>query len=147
MHEESWQGLADTLGFDSERTMLQHFYLEQGFSIRQMADKLGYSTFAVRRRLLSFGIELRRRGGPNGLGITSLGHLTDEELFKTSPAELAKAYEVHISTVFTEKRRRTKRREENAAVLRNQSVETRSSNREDETLEPEDPHGSGPVSE
>jgi len=69
-YEQPWTREARALGFASEAEMLNHLYLQQFRSIRQIAQMLGYSAFNVRRRLHRMGVKLRPRGGPNHLAST-----------------------------------------------------------------------------
>jgi hypothetical protein len=104
---ESWQPIADTLGFSSEEEMLKHLYIMQEFSLSQLRNILGYSTWAIRRRLIINGIPLRGKGGPNNrLGRRRLKELSDEELTQSSVVKTAEKHQVHISTVYAEIRLR-----------------------------------------
>lgn len=117
-NEESWIEVARALGFDSEEEMLRHLYSVQKFSINQMSRIVGYSSFSVRRRLLLLNIVLRSRGGSNSKGRRTLLHLTYEELHGESPDKIAASHDCHVSTVFAEKRFRTKiARKENEEQL------------------------------
>ena len=102
--ERSWNAEANTLGYESEKQMMHDLYVVNNFSIAQMAEMLGYSFFSVRKRLQSWGISLKRRGGPNNHGKRRLATITKEELMKQSPTEIAKKYDVCVATVFAEKR-------------------------------------------
>ena len=106
--EQSWNNEANTLGYENEKEMLRGLYLEQAYSINQIALVLGFSAFNIRRRLLTWGIQLRHRGGPNNKGRRRLKALSDEELFGKPPVEIAVSQGVHIATVFAEKRLRQK---------------------------------------
>lgn len=118
MLSESWQPIADTLGFKSEEEMLKHLYLSQSFSLLQMKQVLGYSTYAIRRRLIEFGIPLRSRGGPdNRLGRRKLKDISDSKLLTTKSEALAEEFKVHVSTVFAEKRFRAAEKERFANAL------------------------------
>lgn len=103
--EESWQPLADTLGFPNEREMLNELYLLQRLSLSQIAKVLGVSHVNVRRRLLGHGIPLRARGGRNRTK-RILADVPSAELF--SPQVNIQAYQrgIHPSTIFAERRRR-----------------------------------------
>lgn len=104
--EEDWGPLVSTLGFRSEEDMLRQFYLLQGFSIKELAKILGYTTWTVRRRLILWGIPLRQRGGPNNAGRRLLADTSDEEIFNTPLKEVCAKYNVHESTIFAERRLR-----------------------------------------
>lgn len=104
--EESWLPLANTLGFSTEEEMLRHFYQQMNFSLSEIAKVLGVAPWSVRRRLLNLRILLRARGGPNRVGKRRLQDVSDSELKHISPTALAKFYDVHIATVFGEKRLR-----------------------------------------
>lgn len=100
---ESWQQLADTLGFRTEEEMLRSLY--STMSIGEMASRLGYSNNNVRNRLVKLGIPLRKRGGPNRLGKGAVQALPDEVLEKIT-AEKAYALGFHPSSLHKERRRR-----------------------------------------
>lgn len=102
---ESWNPIAETLGYRNEEHMLRDLYEEQNFSISEIAKRLGFAQNNVRRRLLICGMQLRERGGRNNLGNRVLSELTDEQLSQ-DPRKVAAECNVHISTVFKEKRRR-----------------------------------------
>lgn len=107
--EESWQSIADTLGFTDENEMLRHLYQEQGFSLNEIAKVVGYSTWTVRARLLRLGVELRGRGGADIPRVKrKLSDLTDDELFHVSIQTLVKQHGVHPSTISSERRYRNK---------------------------------------
>lgn len=115
--DQSWNPEAQTLGYENEREMLIDLYNEQNFSIGQIAEVIGYSAFSVRKRLMMFGVSLKSRGGPNNRrGKRRLIDVSDEELFGTSPAKLAYAKNVHIATVFAEKRFRERKKGEAEAM-------------------------------
>jgi hypothetical protein len=113
MYETSWEPIAHTLGFNSEVLMLQHLYIEQGLSIRELSTIIGYSTCAVSRRLAIYRIPKRRRGGNQRQGKRTLANLSDSQVFDTPPGRLAEALKVNVSTVFAEKRFRLKERKSN----------------------------------
>lgn len=102
---EDWTPYAKTLGYASEEEMLKDLYITQGFSAEDIATRLGFSRNNVRRRLTLLGVKFRARGGKNNLGNRSLADVTDEELL-SNPFELAKAHDIHVSTVFKERYRR-----------------------------------------
>lgn len=108
---ESWEAVATTLGYRNEAEMLVDMYVVKTMSIAQIRDRLGYAHNAVRERLLILGIKLRKRGGPNMLGKTRLGHLTDEELKKLKHGSVVKdpkgfKFTVNNTTLYHEKKRR-----------------------------------------
>lgn len=63
---ENWKKVARELGYTSEREMWEDMYVKQNNSIESLADRLGYGTHTVKRRLDSVGISTRSRGGHNG---------------------------------------------------------------------------------
>lgn len=142
---------ASTLGFVCERDMLAHFYLEQMFSIADLSHILGFSTFAVRKRLLVHGIPRRGKGGPNRIGKRYLAYVSDEELFNTSAGKLAAQHAVHIATVFAEKRLRAKKGssvdEKNTTVLRDSASEVVEPNRGDSSGKSTNTHGSSAMAD
>lgn len=131
--EESWQPLADTLGYSDEQEMLQDLYLKQTMSLMQIARVLGVSHVNVRRRLLNHGVPLRGRGGPNRTK-RRLESIPDSELFGPKVNMQAYYRKVHPSTIFAERRRRKN------AVRTNLSDTVSREVRENEV-----PHGSGSV--
>lgn len=102
--EQSWNHEAQSLGYENEREMLFDLYTVNGFSFKQIAKMIGYCTASVRKRVLAFGICPRKKGGPNNSGNRKLKGVSDKVLFETSPKELAETFEIHIATVFTERR-------------------------------------------
>ena len=103
---ESWQHFADTTGFRDEKEMLHSFYLEQKLSINQIAEVLGVSTGAVRRRLRLADIPLRGRGGKNRIGVGKVQLLTDAELASLDSREKCIGSGFHPSAIYKEKKRR-----------------------------------------
>lgn len=101
---EDWTPIANTLGYKDEVEMLQDLYVTQGFSVEDLAKRLGYSKNNVRRRLLFNDIPLRGRGGRNNLGKGYLANVPDDELKDVRKA--AANHSVHLSTVFKELKRR-----------------------------------------
>lgn len=101
--KESWLQIATTLGFENEKQMLTELY--KNYSINEIAERIGYSRNNVRARLVSLGITLKSRGGPNRLGKGKVQLLPDEALKSLTPR---KALELgfHPSAVYKEKRRR-----------------------------------------
>lgn len=100
---ESWDPIAKALGYETEREMLQDLYEIQGFSVSELSKRLGYAQNNVRRRLMFNDIPLRSRGGRNNRGGTRLAKLSDAELAKDARV-LAHEQQVHISTIFRERR-------------------------------------------
>lgn len=118
--ETSWLPVAQALGFESEKQMLQQLYEEAGFSLKELEHVIGFSYITVRRRLMDCGIKLRGRGGAHKVKRRKLLAVPDAELKFTPPNELALHYKVHLSTVFSEKRLRKRTKGEVAwdAVLK-----------------------------
>lgn len=104
--EESWEPFAEALGYKDERDMLMRLYLNENYSIKEIAHILGPAPWSVRRRLVAHGIPLRSRGGPNKLGKRKLINIKDEDLFTTDVTELAILHNCSESTVFAERRLR-----------------------------------------
>lgn len=100
---ESWDPAAHTLGYKDEREMLVDLYVNQKYSITDLATRLGYSRNNIRKRLSLLGVKFRGRGGRNNVQ-SFLHSVSDEEL--KNPAAVAKKHDVHISTVYLEQRRR-----------------------------------------
>lgn len=151
-NEESWKGIADSLGFRSEEEMLRHLYGIQKFSINQIAKIVGYTSFSVRRRLIMLRVNLRARGGPNGKGKRALLHLTDAELYSEPAEKLAVKLQCHPSTVYAEKRLRHKQEKENQINALLPSVPSEVNSRdggvhEESRSERDLAHGAGPALE
>lgn len=137
---ESWQPIADTLGFRNEGEMLMNLYLQQEFSLREMGLILGYSSISIRRRLIMLGVPMRLRGGAaNRIGRRLLKMVSNEELFDGKPDELAAKHGVHVVTVFAEKRLR--KGEKKDGILPDRTDQLHEAVR---TEEPH-PHGAGTV--
>lgn len=103
--EEDWGPLARSLGYPDARDMLTDMYVNQEQSLGKMSKALGFSTFAVRRRLINYRIPLRAKGGPNNVS-KILQALTDEELFTDSQKELAVQLGVNPTSIYNERKRR-----------------------------------------
>lgn len=140
IERESWQHVADALGFKSEEEMLKHLYVEQEFSLKQMSDILGYCVWSIRDRLGKLGVPVRGKGGPQRTGKRRLKHLTDEELENTPVREIAIKHQVHISTVHLEIA--TRKREIQNAVRLHHASSSATTVRDALKV----PHGTGPVS-
>lgn len=137
-HTESWQPIASTLGFRTEEEMLKHLYIQQAFSLSEMSKILGFSTWSVRRRLQLLGVPMKQRGGAaNRLGRRRLAHLTDAELEEGPIAVLAAKEDVHMSTIFAEKRLRR----QTHGVLPDHTNKVPQQTRDKDTQ----PYGAGPV--
>lgn len=104
--EESWEGKAKALAYNSEREMLYDMYFTKGLVLKQIADILSSSTHSVRRRLMGYGFTLRRPGGPVNLGRRVLADLPEPELFNTNPLTLSLLHDVNTNTVYRERRLR-----------------------------------------
>jgi len=102
--ESDWTGLVKTLGYRSEREMLVDMYGTAAMSLSEIAKVLGFSTFAVRRRLMVHGIRLRERGGLHNAGNRKLKSVPDEILFGLTTEEIAAKYDAHKTTVWSERR-------------------------------------------
>jgi hypothetical protein len=98
----NWDSLADTLGYRDEEHMLSDMYLNQGFSLSLIADKLGNGKATIRRRLSLYNIERRSRGGANNPSLRRLYlHLLDQRwVYSASKKEVAQVIEAHPSTVW-----------------------------------------------
>ena len=70
----NWNPLAKRLGYDDEREMLVDLYKLLG-GLKEVSSKLGYSTFAVRKRMRLYGIPLQRPGRKHGF-------ILDKESYK-----------------------------------------------------------------
>lgn len=101
---ESWEPIVQALGYESEKAMLEDFYVAQAMSVADLAQRLGYSRGIVIQHLEAAGITLRGRGGPNRKVSSKLTSVKDED-FVDIPA-LASKLGMHHSTVYKEARRR-----------------------------------------
>lgn len=63
---ENWKKVARDAGFNSEKEMWDELYTRTCSSIKNLADRLGFGTYTVKRRLSIHGVVLRSRGGNNG---------------------------------------------------------------------------------
>jgi len=110
--EESWQPIAETLGYRNEEEMLKHLYNEQGFSLSQIAKIVGYSVWSVRRRLVMTGVVMRNRGGANNQMGRKLANVPDDEIFGGTYEVVARKFGVHTASVYLERQRRRRTRSE-----------------------------------
>lgn len=103
---EDWDAIAKFLGFECEREMYVELYTRQGFSISQIAHKLGVGTATIVRRLGEHNIVKRRKGGPNNDAKHKrrLFRADQRVVFSTSNEVLAKMFGIHSSTVYKFKR-------------------------------------------
>lgn len=137
--EVSWLAEAKELGFETEAQMLSHLYDEQGFTISQIAKIVGYSTFAVRRRLTQLGVTFRARGGSGPrLGKRLLAALSDDQLFKSKVTDICDLHGVSPATVWSE--RKFRKGKVNDELLRDSSFGLDAPGRG-----PGVAHGSGPT--
>lgn len=93
------------LKYNTEEEMLRDLYEVKGISIGKIAEKLGYASYKIRKRMNALGIVIKPRGGPNHIKRV-LAHLTDEELASESIRSIAAKYAVNEQTVIFERRRR-----------------------------------------
>jgi hypothetical protein len=61
-----WWRLAREGDFDDPKAMLEALYITSGWTMAQIADVHGCSSFAVRDALIRFGIPLKQHGGHRG---------------------------------------------------------------------------------
>ena len=61
----NWEDFAHSIGYGSEREMLEDLYLTQGQSLSQIAQRLQCGTHTVNRHLDQLKITKRNRGGCN----------------------------------------------------------------------------------
>lgn len=102
----SWSEEATTLGFQSERQMMESLYLVKGLSIRAISKLLGPAPTQVREKLLDLGVQMRPQGGCNNEGNLKLQDLSDHELMGKPSGAIAHLYDVSPSTVIKERKRR-----------------------------------------
>jgi hypothetical protein len=103
--EESWNPIAQSLGYKNERDMLLRLYEHEQFSITQIAKVVGYAAWTVRRRLVQQGIKIRGRGGPNHTQ-RKLQHVSDADIFNLDVSQVAIKYDCNESSVYSERRLR-----------------------------------------
>lgn len=65
MLKEDWEAYAKRLGYPDERSMFVDLYENQGISVIQLGDRLGFTRGTIARRLALLGIVKRSRGGAN----------------------------------------------------------------------------------
>lgn len=63
---ENWKKVARDAGFASEQEMWNELYTNRGASIKDLAERLGFGTYTIKRRLEHHNVPLRGRGGANG---------------------------------------------------------------------------------
>jgi hypothetical protein len=67
-NKEDWEDLAKTLGYKSERELLEDLYVTRGESIFQISNSLGVGPTTISHRLDLYEIPKRQRGGDNNPG-------------------------------------------------------------------------------
>src|SRR5690606_86946 len=108
----SWQKLAESLGFASEKEMLEKMYGE--FGLLELSRKFAVSHYSLRKRLVHHGIPIRGRGGPHA---TKLEEFTEELLERMKTEAIAERAHARGGTKFTLFNRRKKYLEENGLTL------------------------------
>lgn len=106
---EDWTTICQALGYATEFNMLHDLYIVQKMTLRELAQILQVKPPTARAHLKAAGVILRRRGGPNRLGVSKLRAIPDEAM--KNPLRAAFDYNVAVSSIYNEKRRR---REEKA---------------------------------
>jgi hypothetical protein len=99
----SWDRLAESLGYTSEKEMLKLMYANHG--LLELARKLAVSHYTLRKRLVLNGITIRQRGGPHA---TKLPEFTEELLERMKNEPIAKLADELGVTKFTLFNRRKK---------------------------------------
>jgi hypothetical protein len=59
-----WHLIAREAGFDVPESMFKSWYIENEWSIEDIANELGCATWTVRTALVKYGIKIRPHGGP-----------------------------------------------------------------------------------
>jgi hypothetical protein len=91
-------------GVETIEDALLYLYVDKRLSLREIKDLtdrevLGPQT--IRSKLVSIGVDIKSRGGPNSRKVIPLKL---EEFKEFSVAELAKKYNVHKTTIYNKKR-------------------------------------------
>jgi len=66
-----WNTLAQSHGFEDERSMWEALYLELDLSVSLISDRLGVGKTTILNRLKACDILRRPKGGPNHKGVPS----------------------------------------------------------------------------
>lgn len=106
MTVEEWNHLAQRVGFNDRRAMLDDWYNNQGFSLREIGKILKVHTNTVHRMMIQENIPRRGTGGPHNKGNHKLANISNEILFENRRDVLAEALECSPSTVYNERKRR-----------------------------------------
>jgi len=59
----NWESIAKERGHETPKAMLEKLYLEEGYTMVDIAALIGCSSWSVGRALNYFGIERHRHGG------------------------------------------------------------------------------------
>jgi hypothetical protein len=107
----NWTDYARSIGYSSERDMLEDMYLKQGLSLSQICVRIGCGLHTVNRHLNDLGISKRSRGGCNGSANQSrkLFLLDQRVVMKHNLYRLARLIGVSSSLLY--KYRRTMQRQ------------------------------------
>jgi len=88
---------------DSLTEVLKYLYEEKEYSLTQiqsLVDRETLGTATLSSKLKKLGIEVRKRGGDN---CSKELYLTKQDFLEHSPRELAKKYNVHVTTIYNRK--------------------------------------------
>lgn len=100
--KQEWTDTFGVLGYESEKAMLEDLYCNQGMSVTELSNRLGYARNSIRKRLIEHKIKMKPKGGANYKGKLHL--LSDAELEDVKTA--AVQHNVHISAIHKERKRR-----------------------------------------
>lgn len=118
----NWTDYARSIGYSSERDMLEDMYLKQGLSLSQICARIGCGLHTVNRHLDMLGISKRPRGGCNGSANQSrkLFLLDQRIVMKHNLYRLARLIGVSSSLLY--KYRRTMLRQKEDETWNSQSL-------------------------
>lgn len=103
---EDWDGIAKTIGFADETSMLTYFYVKEQLSIVDIGVKLGAGAATIAQRLHKCKIQTRSRGGANNshTKTRALFRMDQRLVFSMKETDLAKLVEAHQTSVYKYKR-------------------------------------------
>lgn len=104
--DDDWQQLAESLMFKDEKHMFETFYVEEGLSVNEIAERLNVGTATVNRRMSAYNINKRPRGGPRKTADKrSILFYLDQRVVMAMPNKLlSEVYGMSYSVVYQYKR-------------------------------------------
>lgn len=93
MYKTEWDQIATSIGYKDEKEMFEDLYIRCGMSIKDIADRTGFSTTAVRRHIKMHNIQTRKQGGPRSVAVQQwrLFH-TDQRFVLGQPMDVVAKY-------------------------------------------------------